>query len=217
MALVNCIVSYCRRFVCDRVCATHRISGRTVALAGHRVTHPSIHTEAGLQATVTIVTICTGFITVQPRPPRLTGTLPLQRVTAVTSTTQSKHMMTYGKIAEASHFLLSKQHLVNRLISWLIELIESLFSSPESVLWVAEAAVFAVHAVGSIGTHPVITARTLKPRLTQTPTVDVIAAGSISTVTHTLTVLAVRTHCTLLVTPSQYTLSEQITEPCSNN
>lgn len=115
-------------FVCDHVCPTHRISWRTVALAGHRVTHPSIHTEAGLQATITIVTICTGFITVQPRPPRLTGTLPLQRVTAVTSTTQSKHMMTYGKIAEASHFLLSKQDLVNRMISWLIELIGQIVS-----------------------------------------------------------------------------------------
>lgn len=69
---------------------------------------------------------------------------------------------------------------------------------------------FAVHAVGPIRTHPVITARTLKPRLTQTPAVDVIAAGSVSTVTYTLTVLAIRTHWTLLVTPSQETLSEQI-------
>lgn len=48
-----------------------------MALAGHCVTHPSVHTEARLQTTVSVVTMRTGLIAIQPRPTRLTGTFPL--------------------------------------------------------------------------------------------------------------------------------------------
>lgn len=56
---------------------THCVSRGTMALPGYYVAHPSVHTQAGLQTTVAVVTMGTGLIAIQPRPPRLTGTFPL--------------------------------------------------------------------------------------------------------------------------------------------
>lgn len=68
---------------------------------------------------------------------------------------------------------------------------------------VAEAALFTVNAIKATGTHSLVTAGSGKARFTQTSAMDVITPGSISTVTHALTGLTVRTYWTLIVTPSE--------------
>ena len=70
----------------------------------------------------------------------------------------------------------------------------------------AEAALLAVHPKRPVGTHPLAAVRAPEPRLTQTAPVDVVAAGAVGTVTHTLTLLSVAAHWTLLVTPAWQTL-----------
>lgn len=129
------------------------VSRCTLTQTTDSITHPTVHTQAGLQATIPIVSVSTGLVTEEPRPPRLACALSLQWVTT------------------------------------------------ESVLAVTQAVLFTVHAKGSISTHPLRALGSPEARLTQAAAIDVIAACTISAVTHTLTVLPIAPHCTLFVTP----------------
>lgn len=60
----------------------HREARCTMALAGGAITHPSIHTQAGLQAAVTVEAVRAGLVTEQPRPPGLARAFPFHRVAA---------------------------------------------------------------------------------------------------------------------------------------
>lgn len=50
---------------------THHEARGTLALAGGTITHPSIHTQTRLQATVTEETVGAGLVTEQSCPPGL--------------------------------------------------------------------------------------------------------------------------------------------------
>lgn len=65
----------------------------------------------------------------------------------------------------------------------------------------AEARTLAVHAVFAVCAHPLSAVWATEARLAQTASVDVVAAGAVSAVTHAFTVLAVSAHSTLLITP----------------
>lgn len=65
----------------------------------------------------------------------------------------------------------------------------------------AQTGVFTVHPILSEGTHPVSAVWTVESWLTQAASVDVVATGTIGTVTHTLAVLTVSARRTLLVAP----------------
>lgn len=130
-----------------------RVPRGTVAAPAHTVTHPSVDTQAGLQATMAVVTTGAGLVAVKPRPAWLARALAFQWVTA------------------------------------------------ECVCFVAEAGVFTVKAVGAVPTHPLSALGSSEARLTQTASVDVIAASPVGTVAHTLTVPPITTHLTLLTAP----------------
>lgn len=63
---------------------------------------------------------------------------------------------------------------------------------------VAQALLVAAHAVRPLWTHPLPAVGAHEPGFTQTAPVDVVAARSIGAVAHTLAVLAIAAHCTLL-------------------
>lgn len=75
--------------------------------------------------------------------------------------------------------------------------------SPECVCVLTETWLLTVNAKGPVCTHSVSAIRAPETRLTQTASVNVIAAGPIGTVTHTFTVLPKAAHGTLLTTPAE--------------
>lgn len=82
----KCYFSYCRCHPVPHsvfpVLITHRVPRGTVAAPAHTVTHPSVDTQAGLQATVSVVTTGAGLVAVKPRPAWLARALAFQWVTA---------------------------------------------------------------------------------------------------------------------------------------
>lgn len=65
----------------------------------------------------------------------------------------------------------------------------------------AETGALTVHAVFTGRTHPVPAVWPAEARLAQAASVDVVAARTVRTVTHTFTVLTVRACSTLLIAP----------------
>lgn len=61
---------------------THRIPGGALALACGAITHPSVHTQTRLQATVTEEAVSAGFIAEQSGPPWLASAFSFHRVAA---------------------------------------------------------------------------------------------------------------------------------------
>lgn len=55
--------------------SSDREAGAAPAAPRGTVTHPPVHTEARLQAAVTVETMSTGLVAVQSRPPRLARAL----------------------------------------------------------------------------------------------------------------------------------------------
>lgn len=73
--------------------------------------------------------------------------------------------------------------------------------SPECVFVLTETRAFTVHAIFARLAHPVPAVWTTEARLTETASINVVAACTISTVTHTFTVLTIGACSTVLVTP----------------
>lgn len=73
--------------------------------------------------------------------------------------------------------------------------------SPECVFVLTETRAFTVHAIFARLAHPVPAVWTTEARLTETASINVVAACTISTVTHTFAVLTIGACSTVLVTP----------------
>lgn len=89
----------------------------------------------------------------------------------------------------------------------------SFFHSPECVFVLAETGALTVHAVFALCTHPVPAVWPTEARLAQTASVDVVAPCTVSTVTHTFTVLAIRSCSTLLVAPEDRNMGRHTDGP----
>lgn len=100
-------------------------------------------------------------------------------------------------------FLLPEQHCLREVFAQLLSLRWQLPLThlPECVFVLAETGALTVHAVFTGRTHPVPAVWPAEARLAQAASVDVVAACTVRTVTHTFTVLTVRACSTLLIAP----------------
>lgn len=91
--------------------STYCVSWCTVAHPADHITHPTIHTQAGLKTPISKVTMSTGFITVKSRPPRLARALSLQWVTTVKNNTHT-HKNSHNTIITVKNPFMGQGHKI---------------------------------------------------------------------------------------------------------